>query len=300
MPPVPAVTPPAPPVPHSSRGPGHRPLKAEIIGSNPICGTNSLGRPHCGWRRVRRTAQGRRRAGEPGGSECPPSLDFRGLGVGGRRRSTSHVKSSPRLTRKPPGLLAILSAIVWAAAAGPDRRRARESDGRPVRDPGHPRRGAGLPGQPRRLRVLGPADGVADPGLERTVSAVATGHGETARPHDPAGRCLRLLRRRSDRRMARVRSQRRRGLDARPQRNDRRHAGRRDVPRDVSELSEGRHRRQAATANAATAPSAPPAASAPTWLIAIAGVGPCWRRGRCAFVGRRRRAARPARAGRPV
>ena len=27
------------PVPHSSRGPGHRPLKAEIIGSNPICGT---------------------------------------------------------------------------------------------------------------------------------------------------------------------------------------------------------------------------------------------------------------------
>jgi hypothetical protein len=26
-------------VPHSSRGPGHRPLKAEIIGSNPICGT---------------------------------------------------------------------------------------------------------------------------------------------------------------------------------------------------------------------------------------------------------------------
>src|SRR3954466_763477 len=27
------------PAPHSSRGPGHRPLKAEIIGSNPICGT---------------------------------------------------------------------------------------------------------------------------------------------------------------------------------------------------------------------------------------------------------------------
>jgi len=29
-------------MPHSSRGPGHSPLKAEIIGSNPICGTNSL------------------------------------------------------------------------------------------------------------------------------------------------------------------------------------------------------------------------------------------------------------------
>jgi hypothetical protein len=29
-----------PPVPHSSRGPGHRPLKAEITGSNPVCGTN--------------------------------------------------------------------------------------------------------------------------------------------------------------------------------------------------------------------------------------------------------------------
>src|SRR3954451_8234153 len=28
------------PAPHSSRGPGHRPLKAEIIGSNPICGTS--------------------------------------------------------------------------------------------------------------------------------------------------------------------------------------------------------------------------------------------------------------------
>ncbi len=26
--------------PHSSRGPGHRPLKAEITGSNPVCGTN--------------------------------------------------------------------------------------------------------------------------------------------------------------------------------------------------------------------------------------------------------------------
>ena len=25
--------------PHSSRGPGHRPLKAEITGSNPVCGT---------------------------------------------------------------------------------------------------------------------------------------------------------------------------------------------------------------------------------------------------------------------
>ena len=29
-----------PPAPHSSRGPGHRPLKAEITGSNPVCGTN--------------------------------------------------------------------------------------------------------------------------------------------------------------------------------------------------------------------------------------------------------------------
>jgi hypothetical protein len=27
------------PKPHSSRGPGHRPLKAEITGSNPVCGT---------------------------------------------------------------------------------------------------------------------------------------------------------------------------------------------------------------------------------------------------------------------
>ena len=30
-----------PSVPHSSRGPGHRPLKAEITGSNPVCGTKS-------------------------------------------------------------------------------------------------------------------------------------------------------------------------------------------------------------------------------------------------------------------
>ena len=28
------------PAPHSSRGPGRRPLKAEITGSNPVCGTN--------------------------------------------------------------------------------------------------------------------------------------------------------------------------------------------------------------------------------------------------------------------
>ena len=27
--------------PHSSRGLGHRPLKAEITGSNPVCGTNA-------------------------------------------------------------------------------------------------------------------------------------------------------------------------------------------------------------------------------------------------------------------
>ena len=32
--------PPAPTAPHSSRGPGHRPLKAEITGSNPVCGGN--------------------------------------------------------------------------------------------------------------------------------------------------------------------------------------------------------------------------------------------------------------------
>jgi hypothetical protein len=37
----PARRTPAGPMPHSSRGPGHRPLKAEIIGSNPICGTKS-------------------------------------------------------------------------------------------------------------------------------------------------------------------------------------------------------------------------------------------------------------------
>ena len=40
MPPARRI-PPGAPVPHSSRGPGHRPLKAEIIGSNPICGTTS-------------------------------------------------------------------------------------------------------------------------------------------------------------------------------------------------------------------------------------------------------------------
>src|SRR6185369_2444257 len=39
MPTGPAKTP-APTGPHSSRGPGHRPLKAEITGSNPVCGTN--------------------------------------------------------------------------------------------------------------------------------------------------------------------------------------------------------------------------------------------------------------------
>ena len=35
-----ATVPRRPPAPHSSRGPGHRPLKAEITGSNPVCGTN--------------------------------------------------------------------------------------------------------------------------------------------------------------------------------------------------------------------------------------------------------------------
>ena len=34
--------------PHSSSGPGHRPLKAEIIGSNPICGTTHISR-QCGF-----------------------------------------------------------------------------------------------------------------------------------------------------------------------------------------------------------------------------------------------------------
>ena len=40
MPTGPAESRPAPTGPHSSRGPGHRPLKAEITGSNPVCGTN--------------------------------------------------------------------------------------------------------------------------------------------------------------------------------------------------------------------------------------------------------------------
>src|SRR3954470_4707908 len=35
----PAGAPSEPTGPHSSRGPGHRPLKAEITGSNPVCGT---------------------------------------------------------------------------------------------------------------------------------------------------------------------------------------------------------------------------------------------------------------------
>jgi hypothetical protein len=32
---------------HSSSGPGHRPLKAEIRGSNPLCATNNLLTPFC-------------------------------------------------------------------------------------------------------------------------------------------------------------------------------------------------------------------------------------------------------------
>ena len=47
------------PVPHSSRGPGHRPLKAEIIGSNPICGTTPPADPTPLRRwRVRSAARG--------------------------------------------------------------------------------------------------------------------------------------------------------------------------------------------------------------------------------------------------
>src|ERR1044072_4071781 len=33
--------PPVPTGPHSSRGPGERPLKAAITGSNPVCGTST-------------------------------------------------------------------------------------------------------------------------------------------------------------------------------------------------------------------------------------------------------------------
>jgi hypothetical protein len=40
MPTGPAESP-APTGPHSSRGPGHRPLKAETTGSNPVCGTST-------------------------------------------------------------------------------------------------------------------------------------------------------------------------------------------------------------------------------------------------------------------
>ncbi len=42
--------------PHSSRGPGHRPLKAEITGSNPVCGTSFLSSGAAGRRRTGRTA----------------------------------------------------------------------------------------------------------------------------------------------------------------------------------------------------------------------------------------------------
>ncbi len=40
--------PPRSPAPHSSRGLGHRPLKAEITGSNPVCGTTSRTTISCG------------------------------------------------------------------------------------------------------------------------------------------------------------------------------------------------------------------------------------------------------------
>ena len=44
-----------PAAPHSSRGLGHRPLKAEITGSNPVCGTTGPPTPdHDPYRAVRR------------------------------------------------------------------------------------------------------------------------------------------------------------------------------------------------------------------------------------------------------
>ena len=44
-------------VPHSSRGLGHRPLKAEITGSNPVCGTSSPTRSRSRCRRAQRNLE---------------------------------------------------------------------------------------------------------------------------------------------------------------------------------------------------------------------------------------------------
>ena len=70
-----------PAAPHSSRGPGHRPLKAEITGSNPVCGTSSPLLP-LGYTPLRIVRSGDS-SGRPGprgdrerggGSKCPAAL----------------------------------------------------------------------------------------------------------------------------------------------------------------------------------------------------------------------------------
>src|SRR4249919_1305865 len=52
--------------PHSSRGPGHRPLKAETTGSNPVCGTNPSTTSGRVWLR---SGEASRRPGDRGDRE---------------------------------------------------------------------------------------------------------------------------------------------------------------------------------------------------------------------------------------
>src|SRR3954453_20506153 len=108
----PAGAPSEPTGPHSSRGPGHRPLKAEITGSNPVCGTTSRS-PH-------------RLGAGPARRRPAPAPDFRGSTVLGGEVSNHGPRSygnryqvTPKSSVKVP-----LSPSCWKLSPnGPIRTR---------------------------------------------------------------------------------------------------------------------------------------------------------------------------------
>ena len=138
--------------PHSSRGLGHRPLKAEITGSNPVCGTNIKNPSICRSHRPR--TAGREEHGDlcviPGGGGDPwewhrlvPELEARGTmrSRSGCRPTTTPPAGPSTPTRSSPRSATadvILVADRWAAS--PRRSSARDA-GRAARpaqcdDPG--------------------------------------------------------------------------------------------------------------------------------------------------------------------
>ncbi len=115
------LDPPSRSVPHSSRGLGHRPLKAEITGSNPVCGTSTHLAP------ILSTNRGNRVRGVP--PSVPQSSDDGEVGFRDRL-AHSYRHGSPPSSPATAQAAERLSLLSQPGASARERARHRVTAGR--------------------------------------------------------------------------------------------------------------------------------------------------------------------------